>query len=68
MPAVKLSNKYQVVIPPEIRRSFDLTPGQKVEVIVHEGRITLVPVGPMKSLRGLAKGIDTRVRRDADRI
>ena len=67
MSAVRLSSKYQVVIPPDIRRAFRLAPGQRMEVIVHEGRITLVPLGPMRALRGMARGIDTRVPRDADR-
>ena len=68
MAPVKLSSKYQVVIPPDVRREFRLAPGQRLEVVVYEGRITLVPLGPMKALRGLARGIDTRVKRDADRV
>ena len=32
-----------------------------------QGRIALVPVRPMKSMRGFLKGIDTDVPRDADR-
>ncbi len=65
---VKLSPKYQVVIPPAVRQAFKLKPGQKIEVVVYEGRITLVPVGPLKALRGLTPGIDTRVPRDDDRV
>jgi AbrB family looped-hinge helix DNA binding protein len=68
MAPVKLSPKYQVVIPPAIRRAFRLAPGQRIEVVVYEGRITLVPLKPMKTLRGIAKGVDTRVPRDADRV
>jgi len=68
MPAVTLSPKYQVVIPPAVRQAFRLKPGQKIEVVIYEGRITLVPVGPVKALRGLTPGIDTRVPRDADRV
>lgn len=68
MPPVRLSPKYQVVIPPAIRRAFRLAPGHRIEVVVYEGRITLVPLKPMKALRGLAKGIDSRVPRDADRV
>ncbi|HEX4954941.1 MAG TPA: AbrB/MazE/SpoVT family DNA-binding domain-containing protein [Thermoanaerobaculia bacterium] len=68
MSAVTLSSKYQVVIPPAIRQAFHLEPGQKIEVVVYEGRITLVPIGPMSRLRGIAPGIDTRVPRDADRV
>ena len=66
--AVTLSPKYQVVIPPSIRTAFKLKPGQKIEVVVYEGRITLVPVGAMRSLRGLTPGIDTVVPRDGDRV
>jgi AbrB family looped-hinge helix DNA binding protein len=63
MAAVTLSSKYQVVIPPAVREAFSLTPGQKIEVVIYEGRITLVPVGTMKRLRGIAPGIDTRPSR-----
>ncbi len=66
--AVTLSPKYQVVIPPAVRQAFKLKPGQKIEVVVYEGRITLVPVRPLKALRGLTPGIDTRVPRDDDRV
>ena len=68
MSAVTLSPKYQVVIPPTIRNAFQLKPGQKIEVVVYEGRITLVPVGPMRTLRGLTPGLDTVVPRDGDRV
>ena len=68
MSAVTLSPKYQVVIPPAIRTAFKLKPGQRIEVVVYEGRITLVPVGPMRVLRGLTPGLDTAVPRDGDRI
>ncbi len=66
--AVTLSSKYQVVIPPAVREAFHLKPGQKIEVVIFEDRITLVPVGAMQRLRGIAPGIDTRVPRDADRV
>ena len=68
MSAVTLSPKYQVVIPPAIRTAFKLKPGQRIEVVVYEGRITLVPVGPMRAMRGLTPGLDTAVPRDGDRI
>jgi len=66
--AVTLSSKYQVVIPPSVREAFQLKPGQKIEVMMCEGRITLVQVGSMKRLRGMAPGLDSRVAREADRI
>jgi hypothetical protein len=36
--------------------------------VVYEGRIELLPVTPVKKLRGFAKGIDTSVERDDDRV
>jgi AbrB family looped-hinge helix DNA binding protein len=67
MNAVTISPKFQVVIPREVRERLGLTPGQKVQVIVLDDRIELVPVRPIRKMRGFLKGIDTRVERDADR-
>jgi AbrB family looped-hinge helix DNA binding protein len=67
MSAVTVSPKYQVVIPKEIRKSLKIQPGQKVQVIAYESRIELVPVRPLKRMRGFLKGIGTHVRREPDR-
>jgi AbrB family looped-hinge helix DNA binding protein len=67
MSAVTVSPKYQVVIPKEIRESLKIQPGQKVQVIAYGGRIELVPVRPLKRMRGFLKGIKTRVPRERDR-
>lgn len=67
MTAVSLSPKYQVVIPQDVRRQIPIKPGQKFEVIAFQGHIELVPVVPIKKLRGIAKGISTEVDRKADR-
>jgi AbrB family looped-hinge helix DNA binding protein len=64
---VTISPKYQVVIPKLIRRKLGLCPGQKIQAIVYEGRIELVPVQPARKLRGFLRGIDRRVSRDDDR-
>jgi len=68
MAAVTISPKYQVVIPKEIREKLQLSPGQKVEAIAYQGRIELIPVRPVKELRGFLRGIDTRIEREADRL
>jgi AbrB family looped-hinge helix DNA binding protein len=67
MATVTISPKFQVVIPKAIRESLGLTPGQKVETIVFEDRIELIPVRPIKKMKGFLKGIDTTVPRESDR-
>ena len=68
MATVTISPKYQVVIPKEIREKLGLSPGQKVETIMYDGRIELIPVRPIKTMRGFLKGIDVTIERDTDRI
>jgi AbrB family looped-hinge helix DNA binding protein len=65
---VTISPKFQVVIPKEIRKKLNLSPGQKVQTIVFEDRIELIPVRPIKKMRGFVRGIDTTVPREDDRI
>jgi AbrB family looped-hinge helix DNA binding protein len=67
MASVTISPKFQVVIPKEIREKLGLTPGQKVQTIIYEDRIELIPVRPIKKMKGFLKGIDTTVQRDEDR-
>jgi len=67
MSRVTVSPKYQVVIPKAVRESMRIRPGDQVEVFQYEGRIEFVPVRPMREMRGLLKGLNTRVRRDKDR-
>lgn len=67
METVTLSPKYQVVIPKAIREALGLAPGQKIQAILLDGRVELIPVRPARELRGFLKGIDTRVEREADR-
>ena len=68
MDVVTVSPKYQVVIPKKVRRALKITPGQKVRVLIYENRIQLIPVVPMQEIRGFAKGIDTTIEREPDRV
>ncbi len=68
MEVVTVSPKYQVVIPLSVRQSLGIKPGYKIQVILYENRIELIPLQPIKKMRGFLKGIDTTLERDADRI
>jgi AbrB family looped-hinge helix DNA binding protein len=68
MTQVTVSPKFQVVIPANVRAGLDIKPGQKVQVLLYEGRIELIPLRPMKLARGFLRGIDSSVRREEDRV
>jgi AbrB family looped-hinge helix DNA binding protein len=68
MTAVTVSPKYQVVIPKEVRESLGIYSGQKIQVLTYKNRIELIPIKPMKKMRGFLKGINTKVMRDKDRV
>ena len=67
MHKVKVSPKYQVVIPKEVREALDLRPGPEVAVLRYRGRIQLIPMRPVKEMRGLLRGIDSAIEREPDR-
>lgn len=67
MGIVTISPKFQVVIPKQIREKLGLSPGQKVQAIVYNDRIELIPLRPVKEMRGFLKGIDTTIEREDDR-
>jgi AbrB family looped-hinge helix DNA binding protein len=68
METLTISPKFQVVIPKAIRERLKLKAGQKIQAILHQDRIELVPVRPIRKMRGFLKGISTDVPREADRL
>jgi len=68
METVTISPKFQVVIPKDIRDKLKLRPGQKVQAILYQDRIELVPVRPVREMKGFLRGIDTDVPREGDRV
>ena len=68
METVKISPKYQVVIPKKLREALNLSPGQKVQMVAFEDRIEMIPVRRISEMKGFLKGIDTTVEREKDRI
>jgi AbrB family looped-hinge helix DNA binding protein len=68
MPTVTVSPKFQVVIPQAVREALALQPGEKLQVFLFDNRIELIPVRPIREMRGLLRGIDTNLERDPDRL
>jgi AbrB family looped-hinge helix DNA binding protein len=68
MEAVKISPKFQVVIPREVREKLHLVPGQRMQVMAYGNRIELIPEKDIQDMRGFLKGIDTTVEREPDRL
>ena len=54
---VKVSPKFQVVIPKAIREELQIAPGQSLLMYSLDGSLRLVPHRPVKELRGMAKGM-----------
>ena len=57
MQTVKVSPKFQVVIPKELRERLKLRPGQELIIYEIDGQIRLEFPHKPKSLRGLAPGL-----------
>ena len=65
---LKISPKYQIVIPRVAREALDLKPGQKLQVVLYGDRIELIPVKPLHQMKGFLRGLDTDVPREGDRV
>ena len=68
MEAVKISPKFQVVIPKRLREALRLSPGQRVQMVVYGDRIEMIPLRKISEMKGFLKGIETGVEREADRV
>jgi AbrB family looped-hinge helix DNA binding protein len=68
MEVVKISPKFQVVIPKKLREALRLSPGQKVQMVVYGDRIEMIPLRKISEMKGFLKGINTIVEREPDRI
>lgn len=67
---VKVSPKFQVVIPEEVRNSLGIRAGSKVEVIAKGKVAYLVPVPELEELQAELRGkLDSKnIREKKDRI
>lgn len=65
---VKVSPKFQIVIPKAIREEMKIEPGEELFMYVYEGKLHVDTHRPITELRGIAKGMkwkdDYRDRND----
>lgn len=62
-----ISSKYQIVIPRDVRKKFNLKPGQKLMFIPYQKSMRLVIVPSIKEARGILKGMNTdSIREEVD--
>jgi AbrB family looped-hinge helix DNA binding protein len=67
---VTVSPKYQIVIPKQARTVMHIKPGDKLGVIPSGKEIHFIKESPLKSLRGIVKGVDSdfcKEREEEDR-
>jgi AbrB family looped-hinge helix DNA binding protein len=68
METVTVSSKFRIVIPRRVRETLGIRPGQRVQVLLYDGRMEFIPLRSIKQMRGFVKGLDTTVERDRDRV
>ena len=66
MNTVTVSPKFQVVIPLAVREEMGIRVGERLAVISFADRIELVPLRPMREMKGFLKGLDPTFQRDED--
>ena len=59
METVKVSKKYQVVIPEKLRREAGIKPGDKMIAISKHKILHYIPVRSLKDTKGMTPGLDT---------
>jgi AbrB family looped-hinge helix DNA binding protein len=64
METVTLSSKYQLVLPRGARERLQLRPGMRITVVDKGGVIFLIPERPLRTYRGIARGVMPRGLRE----
>ena len=64
MDTVTLSSKYGLVLPRGARERLKLRPGMRMTVLDKGGVLFLVPERPMRTYRGIARGVHPKGLRD----
>jgi AbrB family looped-hinge helix DNA binding protein len=66
--SIELSDDYAIVIPPSMRETLGIHPGQKLQLLVYKDQIILMPEVHPRDVRGSMPDLDTTVERDEDRV
>ncbi len=66
MQTVKVSPKFQVVIPKALRERLKLRPGQELTIYEMDGQLRLEIPQKLRNLRGVARGLEWK-ESDRDR-
>jgi hypothetical protein len=65
---VTLSSDFQIAISEKTCAFVGFQSGEKLDMIAYDKRIELIPSQQMKSFRGIAKGVNTCIEREDDRL
>ena len=64
MQQVKVSPKFQVVVPKPVRELLGIRPGQSLQVVPYGDRIKLVPMREIGEMRSLLSGMNPQFERE----
>ncbi|MFQ5761597.1 MAG: AbrB/MazE/SpoVT family DNA-binding domain-containing protein [Candidatus Bathyarchaeia archaeon] len=66
---MKVSRKYQVVIPEKLRREAGIKPGDKMVAVAKHGILHYVPVRSLRETKGMIHGVNSEgIRDERDRV
>lgn len=69
MGRTRVSPKYQVVIPKDVREQLGVRPGHEFQVVIKGGIISFIPDRPLSTMRGFVRGMKTTgFREKKDRV
>jgi AbrB family looped-hinge helix DNA binding protein len=69
METVKVSSKFQVVIPLSLRKALGIKPGEKMVMLEKGGLLYMIRIDDIKKARGRAKGVTTKgLREERERL
>jgi len=66
MAEIIVSGKYQIVIPAGVRKSFNIKKDQKLQLVVEDDGIKLIPNISFSEMRGFLCGVDIKIERDEE--